>query len=279
MLAAVSPLRGELADGERQRTNRFTGCVEAARGVVRSTDRIKCILHRDVTIDPDSLLIVPVCADQRVGRLSGGRESSTPDSPSRPALPDHRPRSSQGRYGERGRSFNRHWVSVVLGRDGSVIGIIGRERRLSVPLRTLPKFVSQAFVAVEDKRFYQHNGVDLVGIAGALKDAVTGDLRGASTITQLLVGNMHPDLIDRRDKSPVRKLREQQAAIEMEKHYNKEQILEAFLNQISFGRGSFGIEMGARQYFGKSASELTLEEAHRSPDAAGAVRSGTVPRP
>jgi len=130
-----------------------------------------------------------------------------------------------------------------------------------VPLRTLPKFVSQAFVAVEDKRFYQHNGVDLVGIAGALKDAVTGDLRGASTITQLLVGNMHPDLIDRRDKSPVRKLREQQAAIEMEKHYNKEQILEAFLNQISFGRGSFGIEMGARQYFGKSASELTLEEA------------------
>lgn len=152
-------------------------------------------------------------------------------------------------------------VSVVLGRDGGVIGVVGRERRLSIALRTLPRFVGQAFVAVEDKRFYQHNGVDLVGIAGALKDAVKGDIRGASTITQLLVGNMHPDIIDRRDMSPVRKLREQQAAIEMEKHYNKEQILEAFLNQISFGRGAFGIEMASRQYFGKGAAELTLAEA------------------
>ncbi|MEQ1691009.1 MAG: PBP1A family penicillin-binding protein [Gemmatimonas sp.] len=153
-------------------------------------------------------------------------------------------------------------VSLVLGREGSIIGLLGKERRLSVSIRTLPKHVGQAFVAVEDKRFYQHDGVDLVGIAGALKDAVTtGNLRGASTITQLLVGNMHPDLIDRRDVSPGRKLREQQAAREMEKHYNKEQILEAFLNQISFGRGAFGIEMAARQYFGKAASELTLAEA------------------
>ncbi len=153
-------------------------------------------------------------------------------------------------------------VTLVLARDGSVLGVIGKERRLSVSIRTLPKYVGQAFIAVEDKRFYQHDGVDLVGVAGALKDAVTkGSLRGASTITQLLVGNMHPDLIDRRDKSPVRKLREQQAAREMEKHYNKEQILEAFLNQIAFGRGAYGIEMAARQFFAKSAAELTLAEA------------------
>jgi penicillin-binding protein 1A len=152
-------------------------------------------------------------------------------------------------------------ATVVLARDGTLIGQIGRERRLSVALRGLPKYVGNAFIAVEDKRFYQHNGVDLVGIAGALKDAVQGDVRGASTITQLLVGNMHPDLIDRRDRSPGRKLREQQAAIQMEKRYGKEQILEAFLNQISFGRGAFGIEMAARQYFGKGASELTLAEA------------------
>ena len=152
-------------------------------------------------------------------------------------------------------------ASVVLARDGTMIGQIGRERRLSIALRTLPKHVGNAFVAVEDKRFYQHNGVDLVGIAGALRDAVQGDVRGASTITQLLVGNMHPDIIDRRDRSPGRKLREQQAALQMEKRYNKEQILEAFLNQISFGRGAFGIEMAARQYFGKGADELTLAEA------------------
>ena len=153
-------------------------------------------------------------------------------------------------------------ATLVLGRDGSVIGEIGRERRLSVPLRTLPKYVGQAFIAVEDKRFYQHDGVDLVGVAGALKDAVTtGNLRGASTITQLLVGNMHPDVIDRRDRSPARKLREQQAAREMEKRYSKEQILEAFLNQLDFGRGAFGIEMAARQYFGKAAADLSLAEA------------------
>lgn len=152
-------------------------------------------------------------------------------------------------------------VTLVLSRDGSEIGMIGKERRFNVSFRTLPKYVGQAFVAVEDKRFYRHNGVDLVGIAGALKDAVTGDLRGASTITQLLVGNMHPDIIDRRDVSAGRKLREQQAALEMERHYNKEQILEAFLNQISFGRGAYGIEMASRQYFGKPASELLLHEA------------------
>ena len=153
-------------------------------------------------------------------------------------------------------------ATLVLARDGTVLGTIGRERRLSVPLPTLPPYVGQAFIAVEDKRFYQHDGVDLVGVAGALKDAVTkGELRGASTITQLLVGNMHPDVIDRRDRTPARKLREQQAARAMERHYTKAQILEAFLNQIPFGRGAYGIEMAARQYFAKGAAELTLAEA------------------
>jgi 1A family penicillin-binding protein len=153
-------------------------------------------------------------------------------------------------------------ATLVLARDGTLLGQFGRERRINVSLRSLPKYVGQAFIAVEDKRFYQHDGVDLVGVAGALKDAVTtGTLRGASTITQLLVGNMHPDIIDRRDRSASRKLREQQAAREMERRYSKEQILEAFLNQISFGRGAFGIEMAARQYFGKGAAELSLAEA------------------
>src|ERR1044071_1506147 len=122
--------------------------------------------------------------------------------------------------------------SLVFARDGSLIGEIGAQKRTLIAIRSLPKYVGQAFVAVEDQRFYQHDGVDVVGIAGALKDAVKGDPRGASTITQQLVGNMHPDLGDRRDKSPMRKLREQAAAREMEKHYNKEQILEGYLNQI-----------------------------------------------
>src|SRR5215211_8476043 len=113
-------------------------------------------------------------------------------------------------------------ASEILARDGSLIGEIGSQIRTSISIRSLPKYVGQAFVAVEDQRFYQHNGVDLVGIAGAIKDNILGDRRGASTITQQLVGNMHPDIIDRRDQSPTRKIREQAAAIEMEKHYNKE---------------------------------------------------------
>jgi 1A family penicillin-binding protein len=157
--------------------------------------------------------------------------------------------------------------SLVFARDGSFIGEIGSESRTSVLLRTLPKYVGQAFVAVEDQRFYQHNGVDLIGVAGAIKGKIIGSITGganrggASTITQQLVGNMHPDQIDRRDQSPMRKLHEQQAALEMEKHYTKEQILEAYINQINFGHGWYGIESAARHHFGKSASKLTLAEA------------------
>ncbi len=152
-------------------------------------------------------------------------------------------------------------ASLVLARDGSMIGEIGRERRISIALSSLPPYVGQAFVAVEDHRFYQHDGVDVVGIAGALKDNLLGERRGASTITQQLVGNMHPDIIDRSDPGLGRKMREQQAAREMERHYTKQQILEAYLNQIDFGHGWSGIEVASRHYFGKPAAELTLAEA------------------
>jgi penicillin-binding protein 2D len=151
--------------------------------------------------------------------------------------------------------------SLVLARDGSLIGEIGREWRTSVALSTLPPYLPQAFIAVEDQRFYQHDGVDLIGVAAAVKDNVLGASRGASTITQQLVGNMHPDIIDRSDRSIGRKLREQQAARDMEKRYSKAQILEAYLNQISFGRNWFGVEAAARHYFGKSARDVTLAEA------------------
>jgi penicillin-binding protein 1A len=152
-------------------------------------------------------------------------------------------------------------ASLVLARDGSLIGEIGKEIRTNVSIKSLPKYLPQAFVAVEDHRFYQHDGVDVVGIAGALKDNIFGERRGASTITQQLVGNMHPSIIDRTDRSLGRKLKEQAAAREMEKHYTKDQILEAYLNQIPFGHGWSGVESAARHYFGKSASRLSLAEA------------------
>src|SRR5690606_25548290 len=102
---------------------------------------------------------------------------------------------------------------------------------------------------------------DLVGVVGAIKDNLLGDSRGASTITQQLVGNMHPHLIDRSQRTIGRKLEEQAAAREMERNYTKDQILEAYLNQITFGRNWFGVEAASRHYFGKSASQVTLEEA------------------
>lgn len=152
--------------------------------------------------------------------------------------------------------------SLVLARDGSLIGEIGRQFRTSVALRTLPGYLPHAFIAVEDQRFYQHDGVDLIGLAGAIKGKLLGERRGgASTITQQLVGNMHPDIIDRRDLSLSRKLREQSAAREMEKHYTKDQVLEAYLNQLDLGHGWFGVEAAARHYFGKSAARLSLAEA------------------
>src|SRR5215831_11229501 len=156
--------------------------------------------------------------------------------------------------------------SLVYARDNTLIGEIGKEFRTNVPLASLPVYVPQAFVATEDKRFYEHNGVDLKSIAAAVAGKIVGNNRGgASTIDQQLVGYMHPDIIDRREVSGVsggvRKFHEQEAAIEMEKHYTKKQILEAYLNQINLGRGWFGVEAASRHYFGHPAAKLTLTEA------------------
>lgn len=178
-----------------------------------------------------------------------------------PSLAAQQPPAKPASTGEAWQIVAMPQSSQVLARDGSLIGEIGRQWRTIVSIRTLPRYVPQAFVAVEDQRFYQHDGVDLVGVAGALKDALGGHLRGASTITQQLVGNMHPDLVDRTDRSAMRKLREQAAAREMERHYSKEQILEAYLNFIHFGSRYYGIESAARHYFGKPAARLTLAEA------------------
>jgi membrane peptidoglycan carboxypeptidase len=105
----------------------------------------------------------------------------------------------------------------------------------------------------------------MVGVLGAVKDGILGDLRGASTIPMLLAAMMHPDYIDRSERSGLsgaqRKLREHSAAREMSKRYTKNQVLEAFLNQVDLGHNWFGVEAAARRYFGKAARELTLAEA------------------
>jgi penicillin-binding protein 1A len=152
--------------------------------------------------------------------------------------------------------------SLVFARDGSLIGEIGRQFRTSVTIGSVPRYLPQAFIAVEDQRFYEHNGVDYVGLAGVLKDMATAKrARGGSTITQQLAGIMHPDLIDRRERSVGRTLRQQSAAKEMEKHYTKQQILEAYLNQVDLGHNWFGVESAARHYFGISAAQLSMAQA------------------
>src|SRR5690349_3014299 len=118
-------------------------------------------------------------------------------------------------------------ASLGYARDGSVIGEIGKEIRTSGSIRTLPRYLPQAFIAVEDHRFYQHDGVDVVGIAGPLKHITLAAGRGARTSSQLLVGNMRPALTDRTDRSPGRTLDGQAAGREMAKHYSKQRTLEA----------------------------------------------------
>ncbi len=151
--------------------------------------------------------------------------------------------------------------TVVLDRKGGLVAEIGPEARTWVRLVDLPAWVGQAFVAIEDRRFYQHDGVDVIGVVGAIRDNLLRGFgsRGASTITQQLVGAM--GLVDRRDISVGRKLREADLARGLERCHGKAEILEAYINWINFGHGWYGVEAAARHYFGRPAAELSLEEA------------------
>lgn len=137
--------------------------------------------------------------------------------------------------------------------------ISGSERRSYVKIDELPSYVPEAFVAIEDARFYQHFGVDIIGILRALLvNLVKKDLaQGASTITQQLVRNVYLT----QEKSFTRKIREAILALQLERVYTKKEILEMYLNVIYFGNGNYGIEEASENYFGKSAAKLTLGEA------------------
>ncbi len=133
------------------------------------------------------------------------------------------------------------------------------ERRIFIPLAQIPKSLRDAILAVEDARFYSHWGVDPMGIARAVYQNFRRGriVEGGSTITQQLA----KVLFLTPDKSLDRKLKEAFLALELERRYSKERILEMYLNQIYFGAGAFGVEAAARTYFGKSAAELGLPES------------------
>ncbi|MDQ2669130.1 MAG: PBP1A family penicillin-binding protein, partial [Gemmatimonadota bacterium] len=132
-----------------------------------------------------------------------------------------------------------------------------------VPLTDMSPHVIDAFVVTEDKRFYDHNGIDYVRVFGAIKNNILAGrfAEGFSTITMQLAGNLWPEEIDRRDRSPRRKLREARVALEIERRYPKEKILELYLNQIDLGNRAFGVEAASQRYFGKSVRDLNPAEA------------------
>ena len=153
-------------------------------------------------------------------------------------------------------------TSKLYAADGRFISEIGLERRTLVKLGDIPKVVRDAFVITEDKRFNDHAGVDFIGLAGAIKDRVVGGrLRGASTITMQLAGNLFPDDIDRNERTLTRKIKEAKIARAIEARYTKGKILELYLNQIALGNGAYGVETASQRYFGKSVRDLNIAEA------------------
>src|SRR5262245_44669423 len=151
-------------------------------------------------------------------------------------------------------------ASVVLDRRAERFAEVFAEnqRRVWVPLADIPEQVQKAFLAAEDKRFYQHKGIDERGLTRAFIGnlAASGRPQGGSTITQRIVKN----LLVGDDLTYERKIREMILASRVEHALSKGEILELYLNSVYLGRSSWGIEMAARGYFGKSAKELTLEE-------------------
>lgn len=153
-------------------------------------------------------------------------------------------------------------ASKVYAADGRLVTDLGLERRTVVPLKEMSPAVVEAFLATEDKRFYEHGGIDWVRVFGAAKGIVLGGrFAGASTITMQLAGNLFPEEINRRERSLRRKIREAKVATQIEARYDKDKILELYLNQIDLGNRAFGVEAAAQRYFGKSVRELNVAEA------------------
>jgi penicillin-binding protein 1A len=151
--------------------------------------------------------------------------------------------------------------SIVLAADGTELTVFRRMQREWVTLDQVAPSAIDALIATEDQRFYQHRGIDPWRIAAALLHTATGDMQGASTITQQLARNQFPEEIGR-SRELSRKLKEMITAVRIEARYSKRQILETYLNTVPFLYNVFGIEMAARTYFGKAAAELgPLESA------------------
>ncbi|TVM15507.1 penicillin-binding protein [Oceanidesulfovibrio indonesiensis] len=150
-------------------------------------------------------------------------------------------------------------TTTVYTRDGRVLGYLYREKRFLVPLSEMPEHLVQAFLASEDASFYEHEGIDLAAIFRAFSRNVAagGVVQGGSTITQQIVKR----LLLSTEKTYVRKAKEAILSYRLERHLSKRDILAIYLNDIFLGAEAYGVEAGARTYFGKHVQDLNLAEA------------------
>jgi membrane peptidoglycan carboxypeptidase len=163
-------------------------------------------------------------------------------------------------------------TTKILTSDGKLIASFYEENRVRVPLNKISPYVKNAVVAIEDSRFYDHSGVDPIGVLRALVTNVSGGERqGASTLTQQYVTNVaneakitsgrEDEVVLSGDKTIGDKVREMKLAIELEKKFTKDQILEGYLNIVFFNRSAYGIEAAAQHFYSVSASKLSLPQA------------------
>lgn len=166
-------------------------------------------------------------------------------------------------------NFNRPGTLTILASDGTVLQKLGPATRDKLSSDAIPPLVKQAFVAAEDRRFYDHNGVDARGILRALaRNLQSGEVReGASTITQQLARTVFLS----QDRTVVRKLREAALAYKIERQLSKGEILAQYLNYVYLGASAYGIADAAWVYYSKTADQLTLPEA--------AMTAGLPPAP
>ena len=173
---------------------------------------------------------------------------------------------------------------AILGSDGTLLANRGETGGREISLSELPPYLPQAFIAIEDRRFYSHAGIDPIGIGRALMRNILragGGVQGGSTLTQQLAKN----LFLTQERTASRKIQEAILALWLERKYSKNEILELYLNRVYFGSGAYGVEGAAQKYFGKSARDVTIAEAailgglvqspsrlapNRNPDAARA---------
>jgi len=148
---------------------------------------------------------------------------------------------------------------AILGEDGRLIANRGDTGGAEVRLADLPPYLPKAFIAIEDRRFYSHWGIDPVGIArAALRNATgRGNMQGGSTLTQQLAKN----LFLTQERTLSRKVQEAILALWLEQKYSKDEILELYLNRVYFGSGAYGVEAATRRYFGHGAIQASLQEA------------------